>query len=274
MSYLPKWIHISFAVLLALLATCKAILICTEHQWGIIPIVIIAVVIFGLLYGIVLRGSFWLAEKITLAFAKAYKENIVPKIEMRAIERYIAEHPIKEPEPSQKSIMEAMNEHNQQLNVEERMHRFMMVCDKERELFIAKKKKEDEEKLEMIKTYVRKTLIPFGFTNEELYQVSECVTLLVVHKVVVPTLPIKIEKSGEKDKLTQYDLQNFGWNIAHQYNIEGMLTAQFVQYTFQPWFKGASTTNIHKRLKNTNAKYRIPIDENIFCDKSDDIQDG
>ena len=51
-----------------------------------------------------------------------------------------------------------------------------------------------------------------------------------------------------------------------------MLTAQFVQYTFQPWFKEMSTTNINKRLKNTNAKYRIPIDVNNLCDKSDDIR--
>ena len=50
--------------------------------------------------------------------------------------------------------------------------------------------------------------MPFDFTDEELFQVNECIVSLVVHGIVVPTLPIKIEKTGKKEQLTQHDLAN------------------------------------------------------------------
>lgn len=76
-----------------------------------------------------------------------------------------------------------------------------------------------KKKFAKVQAYVRQTLMPFDFTDEELFQVSECVVSLVVHGVVVPTLPIKIEKSGKKEQLTQHDLANLSWNIANQYNL-------------------------------------------------------
>lgn len=90
----------------------------------------------------------------------------------------------------------------------------METCKREREQFITIKEKADEEKLVKVQAYVRQTLMPFDFTDEELFQVSECIVSLVVHGVVVPTLPIKIEKTGKKEQLTQHDLANLSWNIA------------------------------------------------------------
>jgi len=59
---------------------------------------------------------------------------------MRAIEKYIADHPIQE--PVMKSPLEVMDENNQQLTMEERLHRFMETYKKEREQYIAKRDKD------------------------------------------------------------------------------------------------------------------------------------
>ena len=50
------------SVLFAILAICKAMLTCIEHQWGVIPGVLIALFLFGVLYGI-FWFCFWFAEK-------------------------------------------------------------------------------------------------------------------------------------------------------------------------------------------------------------------
>lgn len=103
----------------------------------------------------------------------------------------------------------------------------------------------------------------FDFTDEELFQVSECVVSLVVHSVVVPTLPIKIEKSGKKEQLTQHDLANLSWNIANQYNLPNKLAAQFAQYTFPAWFWNITTETLAKKLKHRSGDLYIKIDESI-----------
>ena len=149
-----------------------------------------------------------------------------------------------------------MAEHNQILNQEERLRRFMETCKREREQFVAIKEKADEEKLAKVQAYVRQTLMPFDFTDEELFQVSEC--------VVVPTLPIKIEKTGKKEQLTQHDLANLSWNIANQYNIPNKLAAQFAQYTFPAWFWNTTTDTLAKKLKNRSNDLFIKIDEHII----------
>ena len=71
----------------------------------------------------------------------------------------------------------------------------METCKREREQFIAIKEKADEEKLAKVQAYARQTLMPFGFTDEELFQVSECIVSLVVHGVVVPTLLLMRKRS-------------------------------------------------------------------------------
>ena len=106
--------------------------------------------------------------------------------------------------------------------------------------------------------------MPFDFTDEELFQVNECIVSLVVHGIVVPTLPIKIEKTGKKEQLTQHDLANLSWNIANQYNLPNKLAAQFAQYTFPAWFWNTTTDTLAKKLKNRSNDLYIKIDENIL----------
>lgn len=225
---MPKWFHITETVLLALLAVGTSVLICGKHHWGYIPCAAIAIVLFACFYGF-LRLCFWSAAKITFAYADAFQKYVRPRIEVEAIQKYIAEHPVEKPV--------------QQSPIEE---------------------KADEEKLEKVQTYVRQTLMPFDFTDEELFQVSECVVSLVVHGVVVPTLPIKIEKTGKKEQLTQHDLANLSWNIAYQYNLPNKLAAQFAQYTFPAWFWNTTTDTLAKKLKHTKGEFHIEIDEGII----------
>ena len=261
MNNMPKWFYVTVSVLLLILAIGKSILICGEHHWGYIPCAAIAIALFGCFYGF-LRLCFWAGAKIVLSYVEAYQKHARPRIKVEAIQKYIAEHPVEK--PVQQSPIEGMAEHNKVLNQEERLRKFMETCKREREQFIAIKEKADEEKLEKVQTYVRQTLMPFDFTDEELFQVNECIVSLVVHGIVVPTLPIKIERTGKKMQLTQHDLANLSWNIANQYNLPNKLAAQFAQYTFPAWFWNTTTDTLAKKLKNRSNDLFIKINENII----------
>lgn len=256
-----KWFRRITTVLLAVLSILKAIIICGEHYWGYIPCVLIAVGLFVLLYGL-LRLCLFAAEKLVYAYVKAYKEKVVSRIEVEAIDRYIEN--AKDEMPAVKTA----EEQTAPMTSKERMAQFMAACEEERKAYIEKKEVADAEKLEKIQMYARNTLRPFDFTDEELFQVCECVISLVVLGVVVPTLPVTIEKTGRKTLLTQHDLENFGWNIAYQYGIANQLTAQFVLYTFREWFKSTEASTIAKNLRNTRGRHNIEIDERIL-DKID-----
>ena len=144
----------------------------------------------------------------------------------------------------------------------------MEKCEEERQAFIAKKDKDDSEKLEKILLYTRNTLRPFDFSDEELFQVCENIRSLAIHKVMLPNIPIKIERTGKKTKLTNHDLSNFGWNIANQYEIPNPLTAEFLSSTFSGWFKNTEVTNLAKNLRKTQGLHNIEIYTNIL-DKID-----
>lgn len=136
--------------MLALLAIGFSILICGKHHWGYIPCAAITIVLFACFYGF-LRLCFWARAKIAFAYADAFQKHVRPRIEVEAIQKYIAEHPVEK--PVQQSPIEEMAEHNQILNQEERLRRFMETCKREREQFIAIKEKADEEKLAKIQAY-------------------------------------------------------------------------------------------------------------------------
>ncbi|EHO67821.1 hypothetical protein [Segatella maculosa] len=84
-------------------------------------------------------------------------------------------------------------------------------------------------KLEAILKYTRYTLMPHGFTDEELYQIEEAVKLLVEFNGVTRMEALSI---GKKKELKQADLKNFCWNIAYQYGIDPKTTALFVLNLF------------------------------------------
>lgn len=93
---MPKWFHITISVLLALLAIGFTILICGKHHWGYIPCAAIAIVLFACFYEF-LRFCFWAGAKLTIAYADAFQKFIRPRIEVEAIQKYIAEHTVENP---------------------------------------------------------------------------------------------------------------------------------------------------------------------------------
>ena len=88
---------------------------------------------------------------------------------------------------------------------QERLAKFMEKCEEERQAFIAKKEEAEKERLEKILLYTRNTLRPFDFIDEDLFQVCEAIQSLVIHRVVLTNIPIKIERTGKKTKLTNHD---------------------------------------------------------------------
>ena len=119
----------------------------------------------------------------------------------------------------------------------------------------------EAKKLEEILKYVRYTLMPHGFTDEELYQIEQAVKLLVELNGVTRMESLSISK---KKGLKQADLKNFCWNIAFQYGIDPKTTALFALNVFYAWFSNTESSSIQKTLRNTTGKYSIEIDENII----------
>lgn len=119
----------------------------------------------------------------------------------------------------------------------------------------------EAKKLEAILKYVHYTLMPHGFTDEELYQIEQAVKLLVELNGVTRMEILSISK---KKGLKQADLKNFCWNIAFQYGIDPKTTALFALNVFYAWFSNTESSSIQKTLRNTTGKYSIEIDENII----------
>ena len=201
------------------------------------------------------------ADKITNAFAKVYHEKVVPRIQQKAINEYKEENPLSQPSISDESYN---NKENNLPKHQERLAKFMEKCEEERQAFIAKKDKADSEKLEKILLYARNTPRPFDFTDKDLFQVCEAIQSLVIHRVVLTNLPIKIERTGKKTKLTNHDLSNFGWNIANQFEIPTGEIVEFLSTTFKEWFKNTEPSTIAKNLRNTRGRHNIEIDTNIL----------
>lgn len=94
MTTVKKWFIYALEVLFALLAILKSD-ICTANHWGYIPCIGIAIAIFACLSGF-LRLCFRIAEFVTIKCADVYINKVLPRIEMQAIDRYIAGHPFPE----------------------------------------------------------------------------------------------------------------------------------------------------------------------------------
>lgn len=270
MTTVNKWCIYALEVLFAFLAIFKSMDICIANHWGYIPCAVIAIAIFACLYGF-LRLCFRIAEFVTTKYADVYINKVLPRIEMQAIDRYIAEHPLPEDKSEEREEMvsdvQGMNSSNELKNAQMNLEQFMAACKIEREAMTAAKEKADAEKLEKALLYTRSTFMKFDFTDEELFQLNECVKTFVTLRAVLPAVNIRILK---KRTLTQGDLKNFSWNIANQYGIEPALTAQFVLSTFKMWFVNTEISSLMKNPKVTSGKLNIEIDTNIIgaTDKS------
>ncbi len=215
MDNINKYLRYAIVILLALLSILKAMDICIDHNWGFISCSLISIAIFGCVYGFY-RLCFIIAKHVTYAYANVYKNKVIPRIEMQAIDRYIAEHPIPEIQPEEETTEQTMDASNRLKNAQMNLEQFIAACQMERKAMMAEKEKADAEKLEKILLYTRQTFMKFDFTDEELYQLNECVKTFVTLHAVLPAVNVHIVK---KRILSQGDLKNFSWNIANHITV-------------------------------------------------------
>ena len=140
-----------------------------------------------------------------------------------------------------------------------RMELFHYEYQHEERQYLQQKEREEDEKLQAVLQYTRNTFRQFDFSEEEIFQICECVRYFVTNQ---QTLRVNIHIK-RRAAVTQISLKNFAWNIAFQYNISRDVTAQFVMQTFNEWFANSTIDTIRKNLRTTTGKHKIKIDEHI-----------
>ena len=140
-----------------------------------------------------------------------------------------------------------------------RMELFHYEYQHEERQYLQHKEREEDEKLQAVLQYTRNTFRQFDFSEEEIFQICECVRYFVTNRQAL-RVNIHIKRRAA---VTQISLKNFAWNIAFQYNISRDVTAQFVMQTFHEWFANSTLDTIRKNLRTTTGKHRIKINEYI-----------
>lgn len=156
---------------------------------------------------------------------------------------------------------EAMNRSNHRKNINLRLDAFMATVEIARKAMEERRKQEEAEKLAKILNYTLNTFIEFDFTDEELFQLSECIRLFCTEKSVLSSPNINIYK---KDKLKQADIKNFVWNIGNVYEYPVPLMAEFVCATFSAWFKNTERSTVERNMKTTKGVLNIEIDQDLM----------
>ena len=141
-----------------------------------------------------------------------------------------------------------------------RMELFHYEYQHEERQYLQQREKEEDAKLQVVLQYTRNTFRQFDFSEEEIFQICECVRYFVTNRQALSSASIRIKRRAA---VTQISLKNFAWNIAFQYNISRDVTAQFVMQTFNEWFANSTLDTIRKNLRTTTGKHRIKIDEHI-----------
>ena len=141
-----------------------------------------------------------------------------------------------------------------------RMELFHYEYQREQQQYQQQKEREEDEKLQAVLQYARNTFRQFDFSEEEIFQICECVRYFVTNRQAL-SVNIHIKR---RTTVTQISLKNFAWNIAFQYNISRDVTAQFVMQTFHEWFDNSTLDTIRKNLRTTTGNHKIKIDEQII----------
>lgn len=142
-----------------------------------------------------------------------------------------------------------------------RMELFHYGYQHEERQYLQQKEREEDEKLQAVLQYTRNTFRQFDFSEEEIFQICECVRYFVTNQQALSSASNRIKRRAA---VTQISLKNFAWNIAFQYNISRDVTAQFVMQTFHEWFANSTLDTIRKNLRTTTGKHKIKIDEHII----------
>lgn len=158
------------------------------------------------------------------------------------------------------NLLNSQTPTNSEYSLKQRYELFHDQFEKEHQQFTSQKNKSDEEKLKKILEYTRMTFNQLGFNQEEVFMICESVEYFIKHKAVLKSIDIHIQ---QKPNVTQISLKNFAWNIANQYNIKGIITAEFIIATFREWFKDSTISTVAKNLRTTNGRHMIEIDENL-----------
>ena len=141
-----------------------------------------------------------------------------------------------------------------------RMELFHYEYQHEERQYLQQKERAEDEKLQAVLQYARNTFRQFDFSEEEIFQICECVRYFVTNRQAL-NVNIHIKR---RVSVTQISLKDFAWNIAFQYNISRDVTAQFAMQTFHEWFANSTIETIRKNLRTTTGKHKIKIDEHII----------
>ena len=125
-----------------------------------------------------------------------------------------------------------------------RMELFHYEYQHEEWQYLQQKEREEDEKLQAVLQYTRNIFKQFDFSEEEIFQICECVRYFVSNRQAL-SVNIHIKR---RTTVTQISLKNFAWNIAFQYNISRDVTAQFVMHTFHEWFANSTIDTVRKNL--------------------------
>ena len=228
-------------VTMVLLASMVAFQVCNMLgiRMSLIPLVmVIGYVIQKLLYHLCIISARYIVDAIPPSFLISVKKCVSKKAQS------LAYSPTSNCEEVQKKRMEL----------------FHYEYQREQQQYQWQKEREEDEKLQAVLQYTRNTFRQFDFSEEEIFQICECVRYFVTNQQAL-SVNIHIKR---RTAVTQISLKNFAWNIAFQYNISRDVTAQFVIQTFHEWFVNSTIDTIRKNLRTTTGNHKIKIDEQII----------
>ena len=228
-------------VTMVLLASMVAFQVCNMLgiRMSLIPLVmVIGYVIQKLLYHLCIISARYIVDAIPPSFLISVKKCVSKKAQS------LAYSPTSNCEEVQKKRMEL----------------FHYEYQREQQQYQQQKEREEDEKLQAVLQYTRNTFRQFDFSEEEIFQICECVRYFVTNQQAL-SVNIHIKR---RTAVTQISLKNFAWNIAFQYNISRDVTAQFVIQTFHEWFVNSTIDTIRKNLRTTTGNHKIKIDEQII----------
>ena len=119
----------------------------------------------------------------------------------------------------------------------------------------------ENDKLEKVLAYTRKSFIALQFSEEEVLYICHQVEHFIRYRTTDDKAIITIAKKGN---VTQAALKNFSWNIAYQYGISRAETTKFVMTVFNVWFANTEPHSVYNTLKTSTGTHAIEIDTHII----------
>ena len=232
---------LAIEIIIVLLASMIAFQVCNmlSIRISFLPLVMVAgYIMLKLLYHLCIISARYIVDAIPPSFLISVKKCVSKKAQS------LAYSPTSNCEEVQKKRMEL----------------FHYEYQREQQQYQQQKEREEDEKLQAVLQYTRNTFRQFDFSEEEIFQICECVRYFVTNRKAL-SVNIHIKR---RTTVTQISLKNFAWNIAFQYNISREITAQFVMQSFYEWFANSTLDTIRKNLRTTTGNHKIKIDEQII----------